>query len=50
MFWLTAPILKNSLFLTGIYFKFLKYALEQLQPTFDLCEKIGKVIIKLEKN
>ena len=50
MFLLTAPIVKNSHILTGIYFIFLKNVLDQLKslliPNLDLSEKIGKVVIK----
>ena len=41
MFLLTAPIIKNSHILAGIYFIFLKNVLD-----LDLSEKIGKVVIK----
>ena len=49
-FLVTAPIVKNSHILTGIYFIFLKNVLDQLKslliPNLDLSEKIDKVVIK----
>ena len=47
---LTAFIVKNSHILAGIYFIFLKKALDQTEKAFntklDISEKIGKVVIK----
>ena len=47
---LTAPIVKNSHILTGIYLIFLKSVLESFEiPNLDLSEKILEAVIKLDK-